>query len=88
MECDSDRLAARVREIRLETFGEDGVTPLSLAMRIPARTWENYEGGVTIPALVLLRFIELTGAAPLWLLTGEGGRYRDRPATPTLRASQ
>jgi hypothetical protein len=88
MQRDSDRLAARVREIRLETFGDDGVATLSLAMGIPARTWEHYENGVTSPALVMLRFINFTRAEPLWLLTGEGERYRIRPAKPILRASQ
>ena len=44
------------------------------ALGIPARTWAHYESGVTIPGLVLLRFIDATGAEPYWLLTGEGER--------------
>ena len=43
---------------------------------LPARTWYNYETGVTVPAEVLLGFIEQTGANPIWLLTGEGPKYR------------
>ena len=31
--------------------------------------------GRTIPAKVILRFIEITSAHPHWLLTGEGSRY-------------
>ena len=42
----------------------------------PRRTWYNYETGVTVPAEVLLGFIEQTGANPTWLLNGDGARYR------------
>ncbi len=38
----------------------------------------NYESGVTIPAVVILRFVEITGANPRWLLTGRGDKYGDR----------
>jgi hypothetical protein len=80
------QLSLRVRQIRRERFGDDGVSALSRALEIPAGTWEHYESGVTILARVILQFIEVTGADPHWLLTGEGERYRDRPAKPTLRA--
>jgi hypothetical protein len=73
------RLSLRVRQIRRERFGDDGVSALSRALEIPARTWRNYESGVTIPAVVMLQFIEVTGTDPHWLLTGEGGPYRGRP---------
>jgi hypothetical protein len=43
---------------------------------IPIRTWYNYESGVTVPGEVILRFVELTGVDPNWLLHGEGPRYR------------
>jgi hypothetical protein len=88
MQKENDRLSYRVQQIRRETYGEDGSPYLSQALKIPARTWEHYENGVTIPARIILRFIEITGVEPRWLLTGEGERYRDRPARPTLRASQ
>lgn len=68
-------LSVQVREIRREMLGEDGVPRMAEAMGLPARTWENYEAGVIIPASVLLKFLEFTGAAPHWLLTGEGDRY-------------
>ena len=50
----------------------------------PPRTWYNYETGVTVPAEVLLGFIEQTGANPIWLLTGEGPRYRRTTDERTL----
>jgi len=80
MQKENDLLSTRVRLIRVEKYGEDGVSAISRALKIPARTWENYEGGVTIPARHLLQFIEITGVEPHWLLTGEGERYRARPA--------
>jgi hypothetical protein len=49
---------------------------LARRLGLPARTWYNYETGVTVPAEVLLGFIEQTGVNPTWLLSGEGPRYR------------
>ncbi|MEO6809868.1 MAG: XRE family transcriptional regulator [Isosphaeraceae bacterium] len=43
---------------------------------LPVRTWYNYEAGVTVPAEVLLRFVELTAVEPIWLLHGKGPKYR------------
>jgi hypothetical protein len=48
---------------------------LADALQLPVRTWVNYESGITVPALVMLRFIMLTGACPRWLLTGDPPRY-------------
>jgi transcriptional regulator with XRE-family HTH domain len=70
------RISARLREIRQELFGEHGGPELARRLNLPARTWYNYETGVTVPAEVLLMFIEQTGVNPLWLLTGRGPRYR------------
>src|SRR4051794_32452180 len=69
-------LARRLTEVRLDLYGSDGVPRLSEALGLPARTWENYESGVTIPAMVMLEFLELSRVEPHWLLTGEGERYR------------
>ena len=43
---------------------------------IPVRTWYNYEGGVTVPAEVILKIIELTSVEAGWLLHGEEPRFR------------
>jgi hypothetical protein len=69
-------LSRRLREIRQELFGEHGGPELARRLSLPARTWYNYETGVTVPAEVLLGFIDQTGATPLWLLSGEGPKYR------------
>jgi hypothetical protein len=74
-------LGRRVGEIRRELFGEHGGPLLAEALHLPYRTWMNYEAGVTIPATVILQFIEISRANPGWLLTGEGERYRDRDRT-------
>jgi hypothetical protein len=68
-------LARRVREIRRDIYGESGAPMLAEDLNLRARTWVNYESGVIIPATVILRFLEVTGANPAWLLTGDGTRY-------------
>jgi hypothetical protein len=67
-------LAERVREIREERYGEH-LEALADELEIPAPTWSNYEDGVTMPAEILLAFIDATQAHPRWLLTGQGDRY-------------
>ncbi len=70
------RLSERLRQIRIELYGDRGGSEMARRLGLPVRTWYNYESGVTVPAEVLLRFMELTSAEPLWLLHGEGPRYR------------
>jgi hypothetical protein len=89
-------LAGRVREVRRERYGESGAPMLAEVLGLPARTWLNYEAGVTIPAEVILRFIEVTGADPYWLLTGldqrcsAGGRptLARNPVNPPFRVAE
>jgi hypothetical protein len=69
-------ISRRLREVRQELFGEHGGPELARRLNLPARTWYNYETGVTVPAEVLLSFIDQTGANPIWLLTGDGDRFR------------
>ncbi len=70
-------LSRRLREIRQELFGDHGGPELARRLNLPARTWYNYETGVTVPAEVLLGFIEQTGANPTYLISGEGSKYRE-----------
>ena len=69
-------LAERLRAIRAELFGERGGPELARRLGIPVRTWYNYEAGVTVPAEVVLRVIQLTSLEPAWLLTGKGPKFR------------
>ena len=79
-------ISRRLREVRQELFGEHGGPELARRLNLPARTWYNYETGVTVPAEVLLSFIDQTGANPVWLLSGEGELYRaTRPRRPCSR---
>jgi len=71
-------LAKRVREVRTELYGEDRIENLARALRVPTQTWLNYERGITMPAVVLLKFLEITGANPHWLQTGKGDRFSAR----------
>jgi hypothetical protein len=73
-------LARRVAEIRRKTLGADGVPRLAERLGLPVQTWRNYEAGVVMPATVLLKFIEVTGADPGWLLNGEGDKFQGSPA--------
>jgi hypothetical protein len=73
-----NELAQRVREVRFALYGENGGPLLAEAMGIPFRTLHAYETGSTIPAHSILRFIELTGVHPHWLLTGRGEQFLNR----------
>jgi hypothetical protein len=79
------QLASRLRAVRVDRFGERGGSELAGLLGVPTRTWYNYEIGVTVPAEVLLRFLEVTGAAPRWLLHGAGPTYREE-ATPVAES--
>ena len=81
-----DLLAERLAQVRVELFGEDGVPELARRIGIPARTWSNYEMGVTVPGEILLRFIEVTSADPHWLLTGRGDTYRTDASQSTAES--
>lgn len=72
------QISARLRRVRMELFGEHGGPELARRLDLPARTWYNYETGVTVPAEVMLGFIDQTGVNPSWLLTGEGYVYRNQ----------
>lgn len=65
--------------IRTELYGERGGPELARRLKLPIRTWYNYEGGVTIPGEVLLKFVELTAVEPMWLLYGRGAKFRSVP---------
>lgn len=77
-------LARRVCQVRTELFGEDGSARLAEVLRIPHRTWMNYEAGVAIPAMVILRLILACEVDSRWLLTGEGRMIRSLGPTPGL----
>jgi hypothetical protein len=70
-------LGSRLRMIREEVYGTNGVADLAEDLGIAIQSWKNYEEiGELAPAQILLHFIELTGVDPLWLLSGKGDRFR------------
>ncbi len=84
-------LAERLAALRLDLYGERGGPEMARRLGIPVRTWYNYEGGVTVPAEVILKIIELTSVEPAFLLHGEGPRLRtsrtervEKEASPSL----
>jgi DNA-binding transcriptional regulator YiaG len=78
-------LAERLRTLRIELYGERGGPELARSLGIPVRTWYNYEAGVTVPAEVALKIVELTAVEPLWLLRGTGVKFREETAGETRR---
>lgn len=82
MTQERDGFFRRLRQVRTELYGEDGGPVLASVLRLPLRTWMNYELGVTVPGPVVLRFIEVTGACPRWLLTGEPPQYLPKRRGP------
>ena len=69
-------LAERLATLRSELYGDRGGPEMARRLGIPVRTWYNYEGGVTVPAEVILKIIELTSVEAVWLLHGEGPKFR------------
>jgi hypothetical protein len=80
-------VAERLRELRLELVGERGGPELARRLALPVRTWYNYEAGVTVPAEVVLRLMELTNVEATWLLHGMGPKFRRPSATPAEASS-
>jgi hypothetical protein len=70
-------LSERLREVREDLYGQDGIRFLADALEIPVRTWSNYESGVTIPAEIVLELQVLASISAGWLLTGDGEKYID-----------
>ena len=69
-------LRDRLRLIRIELFGDDGIGELAARLGIAASVWHHYETEAdSMPAPLLLRFIDATGASAEWLLHGTGRRY-------------
>ncbi len=71
----SDDISARLREIRMDLYGDHGGQFMADAMGVPLRTWMNYESGVVAPAVLVLQLVVLAGVNPRWLLSGEGEKY-------------
>jgi hypothetical protein len=69
-------LAGRLREVRVELYGEHGSPALARHLGLPRRIWAGYEDGITIPGEALLAFVVATGADPRWLLRGEGPMFQ------------
>ena len=69
-------LADRLREVREDFYGEHGAQFIADALEIPLQTWLNYESGVVMPDVLVLKLLVLTHVEPRWLLNGEGEKYR------------
>ena len=55
METTTNRdIAARLRDVREDMYGEHGAQFMADALGIALRTWMNYEAGVVMPAKIVL----------------------------------
>ena len=76
METTTNRdIAARLRDVREDMYGEHGAQFMADALGIPLRTWMNYEAGVVMPAKIVLQVIDTMNVNPRWLLSGSGEKY-------------
>lgn len=73
-------LSQRLKQVRTMLHGERGGPEMARRLNLPIRTWYNYESGVTVPAEVVLKFVELTGVDPMWLLRGQGEPFTSQEA--------
>jgi hypothetical protein len=71
-------IAERLAALRLAIFGERGGPEMARRLNIPARTWYNYEKGITVPAEIILQIIKQTSVEAAWLLDGTGRMFADR----------
>jgi hypothetical protein len=71
-------MAERLRMIRENLYGEHGAQFLADALNIRLETWLKYETGVTMPAHVVLKLVDMARISPHWLLTGQGDPCADR----------
>jgi hypothetical protein len=81
-------LSDRLRSLRTEFYGDRGGPDLARTLGIPVRTWYNYENGVTVPAEIILRVVELTSVEPVWLLRGDGPKLRNPSGPNSSEANQ
>ena len=84
--CSKVAIASRLRSIGSEIFGAPGCAQLAPVLGLPPASWSHYESGVRIPGEVQLRFLDITGTEPSWLLSGEGPS--DRVSSPIAPASR
>ena len=71
-----------MQAIRLDLFGAYGGPLLANLLGIPERRMAEMEIHGPIAGHIILAFIEVTGANPTWLLTGQGKRYTSLIADP------
>ena len=75
-------LAGRLREIREDLCGERGAQFLADALKVRVETWLNYESGVTAPAHVVLKLIDIAQGQPSLAADGPGRSASGSDAAP------
>lgn len=71
-ECSwADELSARIRQVRISTFGPRGRARFARSVGVSPSTYNYYERGRIPPMTTLLKISETAGVDLRWLLTGE-----------------
>jgi transcriptional regulator with XRE-family HTH domain len=73
---DGGRIGGRLKQVRLELFGERSVTSFADRLGLNPSTYLNYEKGRIPPSEFLMTLEKYTNVNIFWLLKGEGHRYR------------
>jgi hypothetical protein len=74
-EGDYSSLSERIRDVRMDLFGEYGGPILAGRLRIQPRTLARMEAGGPVAGVLILKLIEVTGVNPHWLLCGDGEKF-------------
>jgi hypothetical protein len=69
-------IGRRLAAIARDRHGPAGGYAMGRELGLSERSWNGYERGNTLPGEILLRFLEVTGVRPEWLLHGSRLRYR------------
>jgi hypothetical protein len=79
-------LSGRVREVRQEHRCESGGPALAEALGLLAAKWSNLRARHDDACIVIFELIELMGADPHRLLTGQGDRFKTIRETARARS--
>lgn len=74
-------ISGRLVWVRRRVFGERGRATLSRAIGVSPSTYNYYEKGRQMPADLLAKVAQVTGADLRWLLTGDGSPFPTPPST-------
>lgn len=73
-------ISARLKDVRISTYGERGRSGFSRDLGIPVTSYLHYETDRLPPVDLIVKVAELTETSLIWLLTGQGPRTAPAPS--------